>query len=189
MRNAPPDFTYWNRFPELSINECLMLLVNVEPTARVFYSRDDQERYKRIRRLLNSYRDAAQLPFVGDSVAPLDFVEWARFVGESIPDKWQPIGIERKPTAGTIEKGGPCWEEAGKAMKEMRDNPEIGAPRNLEQLYSHMLESENKDRFQNCCIASTELFNWESVKQRVYRERNSESKKNPLKEARFLNST
>ena len=51
--------------------------------------------------------------------------------------------------------------------------------------YNNSYMLENKSRFENCCLGSEELYEWTTVKQRVYRERESETIKSPLKERRF----
>ncbi len=172
----------------MPVFDCFLLSIDVELRTPI-RTQTEKDKYGRIFDLALSYGRAKKEPFadwfVGSTtnylIEPKKFIEWAKLMGEKPPEEWQ-------PTVGAVEKGGPCWEEAGRAIKEMRGNPNIGTPKNQEQLYRYMLESENKDRFQNCCMESTELFEWTSVKARVWRERSEagESITDPLKEPRFL---
>ena len=193
--NTPVDWRYWNRKPVISQNEAICLTINLDP--RKYVKQLDSEKTKRYRELYDfagSYRAAHLLRYLNqkaETYRVVDWLQWLQRIDMSPPIEWQPIGVEQKLTEEAVEKSGPCWVEVGKAIKDMRDDPEIGGPKTLEQLYEYMIIRENKNRFPNCCLKPTELFEWTAVKSRVWRERKDaeQSITNPLKNPRFLNAS
>ena len=90
IRSMRPDWSNWNRLPSLSINECIMLLINVEPGT--YLDNSKEQRYKRVSRLVQSYQSIGQFPSDYVDINPHEFIRWAESVGEEIPKGWQPIG-------------------------------------------------------------------------------------------------
>lgn len=100
IRSRRPDWNYWNRLPMLSINECIMLLINVEP--ETYLDSSKKQRYARVCRLVQSFQAAGEFPSYDVDVAPSEFISWAREAGEVIPEKWLPIdqAVLEEPKTG-----------------------------------------------------------------------------------------
>lgn len=181
--NTPVNHEKWNQRPALSKLQFTYRLIGCEPGSQLY--REKKSEHSELIELVHSHKVVDKFPNAADpwSFDPMyridGLIRWAKSAGYGdAVKKWQPEAIERC---------GPCWEEAGRAIKEMRDNPNIGVPKNQEQLYCHMLKPENKEHFPNCCDG---LDDWLAVKKRVYRERNdnNEAITDPLKYPRFLNT-
>ena len=181
--NTPVNHEKWNQRPALSELQFTYRLIGCEPESQLYGKK--KYAHSELVELIHSHKVVDKFPKAIDpwSFNPLyridELICWAKSAGyDDVLKKWQPEAVER---------GGPCWEDAGRAIKEMRDNPAIGVPRNQEQLYCYMLEPENKKNFHNCCDS---LDDWLAVKKRIYRERkdNNEAITNPLEYPRFLNT-
>ena len=90
MSPKRPDWYFWNRLPVLSINECTMLLINVEPNT--YLSIRNKEKLDRVHRLVQSYQAIGELPSDHDDFEPSRFIDWAESVGEVVSESWKPIG-------------------------------------------------------------------------------------------------
>jgi len=95
LRPKRPDWDYWNKMPVLSIKECVMLLINVEPNS--YLSIRYKEKLDHVRRLVQSYQAIGELPADDDDFEPSRFVEWAESVGMVARNYWKPMG--KKHTA------------------------------------------------------------------------------------------
>jgi len=128
IRSKRPDWTLWNKMAALSINECVFLLINVEPNTYLDHSK--QKQYDRLIRLVRSYEAAGGLPSYGD-IAPREFVQLAVSIDETPPENWKPIGgrkAKAKPAiletstdpSGTIE---PAEEQV--IIQKPKNGPDV----------------------------------------------------------------
>jgi len=85
-----PNWSYWNGLPSLSIDECKMLLIDVDPE-KPYLDNSKRKRYKRVSRRVQSYQSIGQFPFDHVDINPHKFIRWAESVGEESPKGWQPI--------------------------------------------------------------------------------------------------
>jgi len=186
--NKAPEWPYWNRVATVTQHEAICLTLSLDP--RSYYSNDtNSQRYREIYAIVGSHIANFSLRYHNRNIKTfrvIDWLLWLQKIDIPIPEGWRPIGLGLKLDNQPVVNGGPCWTEAVSAAIEMRGNPKIRTPINQERLYEYMLESENKERFHNCCNG---LVDWQAVKARVYRERkdNNEAIKNPLKDTQFLN--
>ena len=108
-KSKPADYQYWNLFPLLSVHECVMLMINVEPGTPI-RSQSEKDQYKRILYLAQSYRLQQIEPFTDDHIGPFTyyqiepdkFIEWARSKDLAIPDDWRPCA---KPDVQHVTTG------------------------------------------------------------------------------------
>lgn len=90
------NYAKWNKFPVLDFNQCLMLLLGLNPDKQIpRHAGRIRDRYDHLRKLMQSCRTAGTL--VGTSpysidIEPSKFIEWAKSMGEPIPEDWKPIG-------------------------------------------------------------------------------------------------
>ena len=94
MSSKRPDWNFWNKLPALSINECVMLLINVEP--QTFLSNSKKHQYDRVCRRVQSFQAVDELPSYGANIAPSEFIAWAQTNDEEPPDEWDPIQVKKK---------------------------------------------------------------------------------------------
>ena len=181
--NKAPEWPYWNRMATVTQHDAICLTLSLGP--RSYYSNDtNSQRFREIYNIVGSHISSGSLRYLNKNIRTFrvtDWLLWLQRIDIPIPEGWRPIGLGLRLDNQPVINDGPCWTEAVSAAIEMRDNPQLRTPRTQEQLYEYMLESENKERFHNCCNG---LVDWLAVKARVYRERkeNNEAIKNPLKD-------
>ena len=176
------NYDYYNKFPSLDVEQCIMLLIDVEPGTPI-RTQVEKDQYDRVIKLAVSFGRAKQKPFadwhVGSftnyQIDPTKFIEWARSMGEEPPERWQPIREE------PIVKGGPRYNEAVLAANKMRDDAEIPTPTKLDDLYQYMIG--HADRFPVNCGPNS-FLKIENIKRQVHRDGG-----NPLKDPRFLSDS
>ena len=104
-RISPPErlskaarFDHFNKFPSLSIEQCIMLLIDVEPGTPI-RTRGEKDRHDSVIKLAASYCTDRREPFANDhighirnyQISPYLFVEWVKAIGEEPPKEWKPI--------------------------------------------------------------------------------------------------
>ena len=91
-KSKPANYQHWNRFPLLSFDQCLMLLLGIEPDTKIQES-SVREKYDRLWELINSCRKAGTLQYAGrqpDQIQPSKFIEWAIYNDLPAPNEWKP---------------------------------------------------------------------------------------------------
>ncbi len=88
------DYSHWNWFPALDFEQCLKLLLRVDPNDNIRDQKPSvRDRYEQLWELVESCRDAGTLigryPYRQD-IEPARFIEWAKSIGEDIPIEWKP---------------------------------------------------------------------------------------------------
>lgn len=118
--NKAPDFGHYNKFPELTVAQCVKLMLNIDPKSAI-RTQAEKERFDRVFEVAASYRNARKAPFSHDhpgddaeySISPYAFLTWAESQGEGIPEKWQPVDMPPKQSErATPEIHEPRYEEA-----------------------------------------------------------------------------
>lgn len=184
--NKPPEWPYWNRVATVTQHNAICLSLNLDP--RSFYSNNpNMQRYREILDIAGSHIANGSLRYLNRSVKTFRVTDWLLWLQRTdipVPEGWRPIGLGLELDDQRVFNDGPFWTEAVDAALMMRDDPKVQLPRTQQQLYEYMLR--NRGDFPNCCPASVQNFG--AIAKRVYRERECESLKNPLKDPRFLQS-
>ena len=97
-------FDYYNKFPSLSVEQCVMLSIDVEPGTPIRTQAEKNQYYSTIQ-LAESYLRINRKPFVDDhsgpietyQIAPDKFIAWAKSSGIEIPEQWKPVVADAKP--------------------------------------------------------------------------------------------
>ena len=97
-------FDYYNKFPSLSVEQCVMLSIDVEPGTPIRTQAEKNQYYSTIQ-LAESYLRINRKPFVDDhsgpietyQIAPDKFIAWVKSSGIEIPEQWKPVVADAKP--------------------------------------------------------------------------------------------
>ncbi len=148
MSSKRPDWSFWNKLPALSINECVMLLINVEP--KTYLNDPKKQQYDRVCRLVRSFQAVGELPSYDANVSPSEFIAWAESNDEEPPDEWKPQNtvVSESGTAPTHSAPQRHYDELVRAAIEMAENGR--PPRDIaNDLIPY--RRENSERFPACC--------------------------------------
>ncbi len=98
-----PDFDYYNKLPQLTVAQCVKLLLNIDANSPIRIQAE-KERFDNILAIAASYNGSRQTPFAEEHpddfvdylVSTNEFLVWAKAIGEAIPKDWIPVGTTSK---------------------------------------------------------------------------------------------
>lgn len=188
VANEPPEWHYWNRMPNVSLDEAICLTLNFDP--RSYLSKDSHSwRYNELRDFAkSSILDGSlqfQNKFTREKFRAVDWLQWLKRIDKTAPKEWRPIDLAAERDEEPTVKGGPRYEEAVAAAIIMCDDPSVPIPPTLDDLYRFMID--HNERFPVNCGTNLSV-DIESIERQVRRDakKHDLDNKNPLKDLRFL---
>ena len=185
------NYDYYSKFPSLSVEQCIMLLINVEPGTPI-RTQAEKDRYDEILQIAESYLRRRRAPFDGDhsesvesyEIAPDDFIKWAKFIGEVPPPKWQPDAVSPKHSEqATPQIHVERYEEAVKAaILLLEEGP---PPRHIaNHLIPRIRDPLTPDEFPACRFCPSDKSLVSSIRKGGRSIRKGGS--NPLEDPRYV---
>lgn len=185
VANEPPEWRYWNKKSNVSLDEAILLTLNFDP--RSYYSDDSHSwRYSELSDFAESSILDGSLQFQyksNENFRAVDWLQWLNMVEYTAPDEWRPFGFNRgddsSQSANAYEaRYKSHYDEAVKIAIAMAESNELSAPTCLTQLYYHMEVNMN-----DCPVnyGSAKKLKMATVQKYV-----RSGGGNPLKDPRFL---
>ena len=146
VANEPPDWLYWNRKRNVSLDEAICLTLNFDPKS--YYSDSSHSwRYSDLQDYAeSSILDASlqfQNKFTSKKFRAVDWLQWLKMLKISAPDEWHPVGSNHEDESSEIAnvidaRLKPNYDEAVDIAIAMAESEILPTPTTLKQLFGYM---------------------------------------------------
>ncbi len=145
VANEPPEWRYWNKKSNVSLDEAILLTLNFDP--RSYYSDDSHSwRYSELSDFAESsiLDDSLQFQYKSiENFRAVDWLQWLTMVEYTAPDEWRPFGSNRgddsSQSANVYEaRYKSHYDEAVDIAIAMAESEILPTPTTLKQLIGHM---------------------------------------------------
>ena len=173
VSNESPEWRYWNKRTNVSLDEAILLTLNFDP--RSYYSYDSNSwRYNELQEFAESSILDGSLQFQyksNENFRAVDWLQWLNIVEYTAPDEWRPFGSNRA-------RYKLHYDEAVKILIAMAESERLKTPTTLKQLFRYM---ENNPKLCPVNYGSDKLPKTATVQRNV-----RSGGGNPLRDPRFL---